>query len=338
MRVVNGGSDLARLQALQKQALTTRDKLDLAAKEMTTGLRNDRVAASGGNLARLTSLERALARNGAFAQTLSLAELRLDTIQSTLGRLGSAAGTLAVDLAESVGKGEVDTAMLHARTARQDFADTVNLLNGQVSGQSLFAGTATDGPALASADAILGDLDAAAGSAATAADAIAAIESYFSRTPPGGFYTNGYLGTQKNLTPVEIGDGDRLDSGLRADDDALVAVLRSQAMAAVVAGGAFADSGPDRLALLREAGTQMLAAKEDVLELSARVGSLQVRVENGLAHRTAERDTLESARTGLLAADPLETASAYQALEVQLESIYTVTARLASLRFSNFMR
>ena len=37
------------------------------------------------------------------------------------------------------------------------------------------------------------------------------------------------------------------------------------------------------------------------------------------------------------AVDPLEAASAYQQLQVQLESVFTVTSRLANLRFSNFM-
>jgi hypothetical protein len=35
---VNGGSDLARLQALQKQAFATRNRLDVAARELTTNL------------------------------------------------------------------------------------------------------------------------------------------------------------------------------------------------------------------------------------------------------------------------------------------------------------
>ena len=52
----------------------------------------------------------------------------------------------------------------------------------------------------------------------------------------------------------------------------------------------------------------------------------------------SERDTLDLARTKIVATDPLEAASAYQTLQVQLESIYTVTSRLANLRFANFMR
>ena len=39
---VNGGSDLARLQMLQKQAAQTRSKLDMAARELTTGLKASR--------------------------------------------------------------------------------------------------------------------------------------------------------------------------------------------------------------------------------------------------------------------------------------------------------
>ena len=92
------------------------------------------------------------------------------------------------------------------------------------------------------------------------------------------------------------------------------------------------------MAMLGEAGSQMLAAKEGILDLRATVGSQQETVERAKAQRVSEHDTLDLARSKIMATDPLEAASAYQALEVQLESIYTVTSRLANLRFANFMR
>jgi hypothetical protein len=52
----------------------------------------------------------------------------------------------------------------------------------------------------------------------------------------------------------------------------------------------------------------------------------------------SERAVLDQARTRIMATDPLATASNYQTLQVQLESIYTVTSRLATLRFTNFLR
>ena len=334
---VTGGSDLARMQALQKQALATRNRLDTAATEMTTNLKASRFEATGGNLTRLFALERSLDRNAVFSDNITLTELRLDVMQETLGQIQTATEGLSIDMITSVRIGDVSASLIHARTARSDFTATVGLLNGAVAGQSLFAGTTTDGPALVDPEAMLADLDALVAGAPDATSAIAAIDAYF--TPPGGaFFTTGYVGSPDDLTPVEIGDQERVDYGLRADADEFVAVLRSQALGAVVAGGAFAGNSAEQLALLDASGTRMLAAKEDILKLRGAVGSQQEQVETAKAKRVSEYDTLDLARSKLMATDPLEAASAFQALEVQLESIFTVTARLANLRFVNYMR
>jgi flagellar hook-associated protein 3 FlgL len=335
---VTGGSDLARLQMLQRQAFATRNRLDVAGQELTTNLKASRFEATGGNLTRLFALERALDRNAVFSETISLTELRLDVMQESLGRMLTPVEDLSLDLIQTVGQGDYSSAMLHARTARQTFSDAVGILNTQVAGQSLFAGNTTDSPALAPAAAILADLDALAGGAATAADAIAAIDAYFAKVPPGAFYTTGYLGAGAGLTPVEIGEGQRLDYGVKAEEDRLVAVLRSQALAAVVAGGAFAGDQAAQMTLLGEAGDRMLAAKEGLMDLRSEVGIRQETVERAKAERVSEHDTLDLARARIIATDPLEAASTYQMLQLQLESIYTVTSRLANLRYLTFMR
>ena len=333
---VTGGSDLARMQALQKQALATRNRLDTAATEMTTNLKASRFEATGGNLTRLFALERSLDRNKVFTDNITLTELRLEVTQGTLGQILAPLQDLSIDMIDATSRADYSTAMLHATTARSEFATTVGLLNGQVAGQSLFAGTTTDSPALAPANAMLADLDALAAGAADSTAAIAAIDAYFAK-PAGAFYTSGYIGSADDLTPVEIGEGQRLDYGMRADQDELVAVLRSQAMGAVVAGGAFAGNQAEQMAMLTESGNRLLAAKEGILDLRAAVGSQQEVVERAKAQRVSEYDTLDLARSKIMTTDPLEAASAYQALEVQLESIYTVTARLANLRFTNYM-
>ena len=209
-------------------------------------------------------------------------------------------------------------------------------MNPRVAGQSLFAGTATDRAALAPAEDILADIDALAAGAASAADAIAAIEAYFA--PGGGFFATGYVGSTTGLAAVEIGEGSRLDYAVRGDDAEVVSALRAHALAAVVDGGAFAGDGASQLAMLAAASQRMLEAREDVLALRSRVGVSQNTVERAQAERNSERETLDLARARIVAADPLEAASTYQALEVQLEQIYTVTARLSNLRFMNFMR
>lgn len=337
---VNGASDLARMQTLQRQAFATRTALDRAATELTTGQKASRYEATGGNLTRLFALERALDRNKVFQDNARLTELRLDVTQEALGRILKPTEALAIDLSTAVGLGDLGVARMHASAARRVFADTLATLNTQVAGQSLFAGTATDRPALAASDAILAEVDALVAGAADAAGAIAAVEEYFRAepAPAGAFFSNGYLGAADDLTPVEIGEGVRLDYGLRANAEPLVAVLRAQAMAAAVTPASFGGDVAFQMTVLAEAGRQMIGAKEGMLDLRAAVGLSQNAVERAQAERVSERDTLSLARARIVAVDPLEAASNYQSLEVQLESIFTVTSRLANLRFTNFLR
>ena len=334
---LTGATDLARMQVLQQRALDTRQALDKAAVELTTGEQSSRFKATGRNLTRLFALERSLDRNAVFSETLSLTEVRLDIMQAGMGQILGPLENVAIDLATSVGIGDIAASNTHATTARRHFADTVGILNGQVAGQSLYAGTATDGPALAQADAMLAQLDALVAGAATAADVVAAIDGYFA-APAGGFFTTGFVGSPDNLSPAEVGENQRIDYAMRADAAEMVDALRGLALAAVVPGGALAGNDAERMALLGVAGERMIAAKEGVLDVRSKIGVAQEAVELARASRVSERDTLSLARAKLVAIDPLEAASTYQQLEIQLEQVFTVTSRIANLSFLNFMR
>lgn len=328
-----GTTELARSRALQSRAISVRNALDKASTEMTTGEKQDRFAASGGNLTRLFALEQSLGRNTVYGQTISLTEQRLTMMQAVLTQIEGPSNRLAVDLANAGGLKDVAAMSIHAATARGELAATVGLLNTQVAGQSLFAGAATDTAALESADVILADIDALAG--ADAATTIANIDAYFA-APGGGFFAR-YSGSDTNLAAVTIGDGQKVDYGIQAVAPELVAVLRGQAMAAVIGGGASGLPEDEKLALAAAAGAALLDGKEQILDLSSRVASNQERVERAKASRVAERETLELAQADIIGVDPLEAASRYQSLETQLNAIYTITSRLLSLRFINFM-
>lgn len=331
-----GSSDLARIQMVQRQAIGARGAMDKAALEMTTAQAASRFEATGGNLTRLFALERSLDRNQVFSDTIALTGMRLEVMQSAFGQLLAPTEDLQVDLTNAVGTHDVSTGLIHAARARQAFADAVGLLNTRVSGQALFAGAATDRQVLSGAGAMLADLDALAAGAASGADAAAAIEDYFS--PGGGFFTAAYTGSNDALTAVEIGEGSRLDYQVKATDPEIVGLLKAHALAAVVAGGAFAGDRDSQLALLAASGAAMVEAREDILGLQARVGVSQQVVETAKAERVSERDTLDLARSRMVGVDDAEAASTYQAYKVQLEALYTVMANLSELRFSNYMR
>lgn len=335
---ISGTSDLGRLNAMTKRAIDTRNDLNRAATEMTTGENSSRYEATAGNTTRIFAVERALDRNEAFSQTIALTEVRLDTMQSGLGLILSPLEDLAIDMSSSVGLGDVQQSLMHASTARNAFRDTVGVLNSQAGGLSLFAGTATDSPALASPDFMLADLDALAQGSATASDAIAAINAYFSKTPPGAFYSTGYIGSTQDPSPVDVGESRRLDYAVRADNDQLVAVLKSQALAAVVAGGAFASDSNAQMQMLAAAGQAMVDSKEGLLDLRSAVGVSQYTLENAKAARVAEHDTLDLSRNAIMGIDSTAVTSRFQALETQLNTIYTLTARLGDLSYVKYMK
>jgi flagellar hook-associated protein 3 FlgL len=334
---VTRSTELARMQMLQRQALEVRNALDRSAKELTTGLKESRFEATGGNLSRLFALERSIARNDLFQETIHFTELRLDVTQEALGRVLAPAEALSIDLATAVGTSDLATGRLHAEAAQQAFVAVVAALNTQVSGQSLFAGAATDNPALADAGLILGDIYALVAAAPDAATALADIDVYFA-APGGDFHSNRFLGSALDLAAAEIGEEVRLDYSVRADHEALVAALKGLATAAAVANGGFAGVPAEQLAMLGSASGQLLNAKEAVLELRAAVGLNQQRLETAQAERVSERGVLDLSRARIVAADPYEATGAFQAMQVQLENIFMVTARVANLRFSNYMR
>lgn len=332
---VTGSSDLGRLAALKRATAETRAALANAGTEMTTGQNTSRYDATSGNITRIFAIERALDRNEVFANTIALSEVRVDTTQHALGLILAPLQDLSATLPSAAGMGDTQASLVHARTARNAFTDTMGALNTQSGGLSLFAGTATDGPAVAPAAAILAELDALAAGSATPADAITAINAYFA--PGGGFFATGYVGSTDDLAAVDVGEGRRLAYAPRADANEIADALRSEALAAVVAGGAFAGDLGAQMEMLSAAGAAMLGAKEGLLDLRSAVGVTQQALEHAKATRTAEKDTLDLARNAIMTVDPVEAASVFQALETQLQTIFTVTARLSELSYVRYM-
>ena len=218
------------MQMLQKQAVATRNTLDAAAQELTTGLKASRFEATGGNLTRLFALERSLDRNAVFTQTISLTELRLDIMQESFGQMLTPAEDLALDLTQRGRRSATYSgAMLHAtHRARSAFVDAVGA--AEHPGRRAVAlrrHRDRQRRRWSPADAILADLDALVAGAADGGGRDRGDRRLL-RQPGGGFYTSGYVGSADDLTPVDIGEGQRLDYGdARRRRSEIVALLRA---------------------------------------------------------------------------------------------------------------
>ncbi|MEM7239265.1 MAG: flagellin [Pseudomonadota bacterium] len=331
-----GLPDLLSSGRLSRQVASVSADLARVSEEVATGLRSDPIAASGNDPGRLAALERDLTLNETRLRALSLAEGRAATAQRALGLVQDAVQSIGADLLGHVDKGDIASADREASGARDAFGTAVSALNSRFADRALFSGAAVNSGALAPADQILDEIGAAVAGAPDAAAAIAAIDTYFG--PGGGFETSGYIGSVNDGPDLETADGVRIDYAVRADADQIRTGLRNLALGVVGSEAAFAGASDDqRLIVYREASLGAINSGEQIIDLRARLGVSEERIELATVTGSAEKDFLERARNALIARDPFEAAAELATLETQLQSVFAVTARLSRLNLTSFL-
>ena len=333
-----GVPDLLASSRLARDMAQVNRNLERASREVSTGLRDDPVAAAGGDPARLYALDRDLAAIDTRLTNLQLGAVRGEVIQSSLQRVQDLVSELGVELAAAAERRDIGAADRYAGTARSAFESVVNTLNSSFADRSLFAGAATDGAALADPDVILAEVAARVAAAPDAATALTAIDDYFFNDPA-GFDTTGYLGSTSDAPATEIADGERIALATRADNDAIRGALAALAAAVIGAERAApALSEVERLELLGSAASAGIAARDEVINLRATIGVAEERIETAQVRTEAEKTVLELSRNRFVLRDQFEAAAEFTALETQLQSIFTITSRLSSLSLSGFLR
>lgn len=328
--------DLAHSLVLRTRGAALKRRQDILTAELASGQVSDPAARLGGDLARLTDIDRTLRRLDGFAVTTGEAALFAAAAQAGLERMQDSSTDLATALIQIGPTGLAASRNQAIGQARDELATVIGALNTRAAGRSLFAGTATDTTPLASSDAILSGLRDAVAGAASVTDIVQAATDWFD--DPSGFRATIYSGSDDPLAPMPIGNGEAISLSLRADDPAFRAVLRDTALAALAAEPALGLDEDGQSALLRGAGERLLGQQETLTDLRADLGHAEARIEEAIARNSAARTGLEYARGELLSADPYETATRLQEVQMQLESLYSVTVRSANLSLVKFLK
>lgn len=321
----------------RRQNAQIRSDLQRLTTELSSGRKADLTASLKGGTFRLQDIDRrlALATTGlsAAGETTNF----LAMVQEGLGRIEGIRQEATSRLLAVTPESASGQIALAASVARDAFADIVSALNGSHGGESLFAGRATDRPALAAAETMLADIAALVAPETTAAGVVAAVNAWFD-TPGGPFETSAYLGdTGAPITRTL--DGERqIAVEVRADSPAMREVLKSAALAALAGPGMTTLTDRDRASLVRSGAEGLLTAAEPLAMARARLGEAESRVEETTSRLGGRLSALSAMRNDLVAADPFATATALQEVQTRLEIHYAVTARLASLSLVGYLR
>lgn len=327
--------DMARQFTSLRNGNAIKTELVELVESLSSGKVADLTKNLDGETARFSGIRYSLTQLDGYGQVASETRQTLSNMQIVLSKVDGARGATAERLLlvnDSSTAAQIDEAALASRSA---FEDMVRALNTQVADRALMSGTSVDTPPLASAAAMLADLQAAIGGAVDYATISTAVDTWFD-DPAGGFATLGYQGDTGALLEKRISENRTVELNARADDPAIRDTLKGAVLAAL-ANDLPGLSRETKTDLLQEAAADLYGASSELVAVQARVGFAEAAVERTLTETNAQKTTLELAQNDLSLADPFETASRIQATQVQLETFFSLTARMSQLSLLRYI-
>lgn len=327
--------DLARSATLRRQNLELKSQMNRLTQEVSTGRSADPVRHLSGQLSGLADIEQSLTLNQSYKSAASEAGLIATSMQAALGRVEADTGALAEGLllADTTG-GRVEIPLM-AGQARDTLEGLVNSLSTRVVGRAIFSGSDVTAQPLGSASSIVSAVQAALGGASDAASVEAAVVGFFA--PGGDFDTLIYQGGTDPVGAIPLGSGEAVTLDIRADSAALRAGLQNTVLAVLAGESSIPLTEQERQTLMARAGEGLLSAQGQVALLRADLGHAEYRIEQATSRISSEISALETGRNSLTAIDPFTAATELEAVQIQLETLYTITARSSRLSLVNFL-
>ncbi|WP_435165715.1 flagellin [Falsirhodobacter sp. 1013] len=325
-------ADMAQTFALRRHNTSLQSEVQRLSQETVTGLAADTGRAVGGDFTELSAITGSLARLEAYGTAATLAATLTSGTQDALEAIDSSIGALGIEMSNPTMTGTASSVDTLGKTALQAFQATVSSLNTSVSGQSLFGGTEVNTAPLADADTILSALREATAGAGTAQELEAAVNDWFASD----FTAVAYKGGAERA-PYTVGESDRVQASVTATDPAIVQTLKGLAMGALLSQGALEGQTAERQDLAQRAGGAILKGGDERTDLMARLGAGEGRLANIQTRNTAQISALELARTDILSVDSYESAVRLEATQTQIETLYSVTARLSKMSLTDFL-
>ena len=327
--------DLAQLFLLKRQSANAKQAITDRSTELVTGLASDKGAHVSGDFSPLASLQTSLAQMSGYAAVNIEAGGMADAMQIALDTINKQATSASLVLLLAGNGGAATSLGVVGGQTEDAFRTAMSALNARYGDRSLFAGQNTNTAALGSADTVLSDLTTLTAGALTVLDVTTALDSYFA--DGGTFDTTIYQGGAA-MSALKVGPDETAQLDVRATDPALKASLKALAMGALLAHGVFGGDQTAQAQLAQTAGEALVSAQNGAAQLAAHLGTVQARIGDADVSNQAQITSLKIAQLQMIAVDPYEATTLLQQAQTQLEQLYTITARMAQLHLTNYLR
>jgi flagellar hook-associated protein 3 FlgL len=341
-------SSQAVSQALRYQIQDMQQDLTTAQKEVTTGKLADPGLTLGSRTGQAVSLSRDVDRLNGLVDSNSVISTRLTATQDGLGQLASVAQSFLSSLT-AASTGDVDPAVVQA--AGQSALDSAtSVLNTNVNGEYIFAGINTDvkpindftagSPARTALDNAFQSYFGFGVNDPQAADITAdQITDFIKTDVEPQFLGAGWQGTWSNASdqPItsRISLNDATDTSVSANSDGTKKLMMASAMVADLFAGNLNSAA--RSAVAKEAVSYVGAAATDITSQQSTLGITQNRVSDASDRLKGQVDLFTRNLQDLEGVDPYEASTKITSLLTQIETSYSLTARIQNLSLVNFL-
>lgn len=333
---VNSIGDLALSLQLRRQNANLKIDLNRFSQELSSGISSDIGSKLRGNYNALAGIERGISIANSYLVGISEKRLETSAAQNALEKistLGQISGTL-LTVQET---GDPTLVRNAGEDALARFTSAIQTLNTQVGGRTIFAGVATDGPAIADTETIMLALEAEIITAgATTADAIATVvDDWFDAG--GDYELVGYIGGDAATAATKLSESESAPPDATAQATSIRSFLSAMAKGALVGRGVLALDPVEQGSLARISGEALVSANSDIVDERASIGITEAQIERAGVEVAAEIQALELAKGDLISIEPFETAVRFENAQTQLETLYSVTAKLSGLSLANYL-
>lgn len=284
--------------SLRELITSQKRQVDQASMELATGLKQDVFTGRGSAPSQSLEARARMSANDSYKVANSTLATKLDVTSKTLNDVRTtAADFLGILISGDLAGTNRETLQNSAKSALETI---VNKLNTSYSGEYLFSGTSTD-------------------------QAAVVLNSDYTTTYTGG------TGTMSS----RIDDTTVLNHGIRADDPAITSIMET--LTSIISTD-LNSMDYETFASFRDEASQTIAqSSEDVTRVQARLGDNQSRLEKTI---TRQEDMSRIYTDSILAIEGVlaeEAAVRLEGLSNQIQSTFSVTARMSQLSFLNFM-
>lgn len=329
--------DLASSFLLRNSGASVRNRIEVLGQELTTGLASNTRKHLRGHFESISGIERQMSSSQVRQKTLAEELIRTNGQEAVVENLRN----LTIDLANDgdISKDSSVPIVIDGFSdiARSTLDQVLSMLNATFAGQSVFSGSRTDSPAFSATEDILSSLQSAIAGSISSSDVINQIDNWMN-DPVSGFVGDAYLGDLQETRLVRVAKDSTLEVPTSANEPGVREMIRSLAIAAMANDPSISLSDQSKKNLISESSLGLRQAHFNLTGFQASIGYAQSEISRAQTQTNAELATSEQMKLSLLGVDEFETATRFQEAEMQLEKIYTLTARTARMSLLEYLR